>query len=129
LAEARIRQFQIDAGPASRAAEQQAPEAPAGGPSQRNGDHDRKFHQTGRHAMAQLRLNDATANSIRDRYQTLFAQAFTPNIRYEQMPGADERTAYAAEYAAYRFGQIDDKLGRLIEIMERATAQSSQARK
>jgi hypothetical protein len=32
LAEARIRQFEIDAGPASRAAEQQAPEAPAGGP-------------------------------------------------------------------------------------------------
>ena len=77
--------------------------------------------------MAQLRLNDTTANSIRDRYQTLFAKAFTANIRYEQMPGADERTAYAAEYAAYRFGQIDDKLGRLIELMERATAQSPQA--
>jgi len=43
------------------------------------------------------------------------------------MPGADERTAYAAEYAAYRFGQIDEKLGRLIEIMERATAQSPKA--
>jgi hypothetical protein len=77
--------------------------------------------------MAQLRLTETTANTIRDRYQTLFAQAFTPNIRYEQMPAADERTAYAAEYAAYRLGQIDEKLGRLIEIMERATAQSSQA--
>jgi hypothetical protein len=77
--------------------------------------------------MAQQRLTDTTANTIRDRYQTLFAQAFTPNIRYEQMPGADERSAYAAEYAAYRFGQIDDKLGRLIELMERATAQSPQA--
>jgi hypothetical protein len=53
----------------------------------------------------------------------LFAQAFTPNSRYEQMPGADERSAYAAD----RFGQIDDKLGRLIELMERATAQSPQA--
>ena len=43
--------------------------------------------------MAQARLNDAGANTIRDRYQTLFAKAFAPNIRYEQMPGADERTA------------------------------------
>ena len=77
--------------------------------------------------MAQQRLTDTTANTIRDRYQTLFANTFTPNIRYEQMPGADERSAYAAEYAAYRFGQIDDKLGRLIELMERATAQSPQA--
>jgi hypothetical protein len=57
----------------------------------------------------------------------LFAKTFTPNIRYEQMPAADERTAYAAEYAAYRLGQIDEKLGRLIEIMERATVQSSRA--
>jgi hypothetical protein len=110
-------------------------------PPTRNGD--REFHrtgrlanrktckqedlQTGRLAMAQLRLTETTANTIRDRYQTLFAKAFTPNIRYEQMPAADERIAYAAEYAAYRLGQIDEKLGRLIDIMERATAQSSQA--
>jgi hypothetical protein len=72
--------------------------------------------------MAQARLNDTTANAIRDRYQTLFANAFTPQVRYEQMPGADERTAYAAEFAAYRLGQIDDKLGRLIEIMQREAA-------
>ena len=77
--------------------------------------------------MAQARLNDAGANTIRDRYQTLFANTFTPNVRYEQMPGADERSAYAVEYAAYRIGQIDEKLGRLIEIMERASAQSPQA--
>ena len=77
--------------------------------------------------MAQQRLDETSANTIRDRYQTLFAQAFTPNIRYEQMPGADERCAYAVEYAAYRLGQIDEKLGRLVEIMERATAQSSKA--
>jgi hypothetical protein len=75
--------------------------------------------------MPQARLNDTTANIIRDRYRTLFADTFAPNIRYEQMPGADERTAYAAEFAAFRLGQIDEKLGRLIEIMERGTAQSS----
>ena len=71
--------------------------------------------------MAQAALNNITADAIRDRYRTLFADAFAPNIRYEQMPGADERTAYAAEFAAYRLGQIDDKLGRLIEIMARGT--------
>ena len=77
--------------------------------------------------MAQLRLTETTANTIRDRYQTLFAKTFTPNIRYEQMPAADERAAYAVEYAAYRLGQIDEKLGRLVEIMERGAAQSPKA--
>jgi hypothetical protein len=78
-----------------------------------------------RHNMAQARLNETTADAIRDRYRTLFASAFVPNVRYEQMPGADERIAYAAEFAAYRLGQIDEKLGRLIEIMERGADQSS----
>jgi hypothetical protein len=77
--------------------------------------------------MAQQRLSDTTANTIRDRYQTAFANVFTPNIRYEQMPGADERSAYAVEYTAYRLGQIDEKFGRLIELMERGTAQSPKA--
>ncbi len=75
--------------------------------------------------MPQARLSDTAANAIRDRYQTLFANTFTPNVRYEQMPGSEERTAFAAEYAAYRLGQIDEKLGCLIEIMERGTARSS----
>jgi hypothetical protein len=79
--------------------------------------------------MSQARLNDTTAEAIRDRYRTLFASAFAPNVRYEQMPGADERVAYAAEFAAHRLGQIDEKLGRLIEIMERKADQSSSVRK
>jgi len=82
------------------------------------------LYQTG-DDMAQLHLNDTTANAIRDRYKTLFGNAFAPNVRYEQMPGADECIAYAAEFAAFRLGQIDDKLGRLIEIMERGVGQSS----
>jgi hypothetical protein len=41
------------------------------------------------------------------------------------MPGADKRVAYAAEFAAHHLGQIGEKLGRLIEIVERRTAQSS----
>jgi hypothetical protein len=82
-------------------------------------------YQTARRNMAQALLNDTTVDAIRDRYQTLFANAFAPNVRFGQMPGADERVAYAAEFAAYRLGQIDEKLGRLIEIMERGTSQSS----
>ena len=73
--------------------------------------------------MTQTRTHDTDA--IRDRYRTFFDSAFMPNIRHEQMLGADERVAYAAEFAAHQLGQIDDKLGRLIEIMERRTAQSS----
>jgi hypothetical protein len=75
--------------------------------------------------MAQVRLTDTAAGAIHERYRTLFANAFAPNVRYEQMPGADERTAYAAEFAAYRLGQIDDKLGRIIEIMGREANKSS----
>jgi hypothetical protein len=65
------------------------------------------------------------ASGIRDRYRTLFANAFAPNIRYEQMSSADERNAYAAEFAAYRLGQIDGKPGRFIEEIERRSDQSS----
>ena len=75
--------------------------------------------------MSQARLDNTTADAIRDRYRALFSSAFSPQFRYEQMPGAEERTAYAVEFAAYRLGQIDDKLGRLIGIMERGTDKSS----
>jgi hypothetical protein len=76
--------------------------------------------------MSQARLNDT--NAVRDRYRTLFANAFAPQFRHEQMPGAEERTAYAVEFAAYRLGQIDEKLGRLIEFMERGTDRSASIR-
>ena len=72
--------------------------------------------------MPQTRVNATAADAMRDRYGAFFANAFAPQFRYEQMPGAEERTAYAAEFTAYRLGQIDEKLGRLIEIMERGTA-------
>ena len=75
--------------------------------------------------MSQAPPNDTPAEGIRNRYRTSFANEFLPNIRYEQMPGNDERTALAAEFAAFRLGQIDDKLGRLIEIMERGAGRSS----
>ena len=48
-----------------------------------------------------------------------------PIIRHEQMADSEERIAYAAEFAAHQLGLIDGKLGRLIEILERKTAQSA----
>jgi hypothetical protein len=65
--------------------------------------------------MAQLQTHNTDA--IRDRYRTFFDSAFMPLIRHEQMPGADERVAYAAEFAAHQLGQINEKLGRLVEMM------------
>ena len=59
-----------------------------------------------------------SADTIRDKYAAFFDGTFMPLIRYEQMPGAPERIAYAAEFAAFHLGQIDEKLGRLIELME-----------
>lgn len=56
---------------------------------------------------------------IRDRYQTLFGGDFMPVIRQDQTQGAPERAAYAAEFAAYNLGQINIKLGLLIELMEK----------
>jgi hypothetical protein len=55
---------------------------------------------------------------IRGRYEVFFQADFMPLIRHEQTQGADERSAYADEFAAYHLGQIDRKLGRLIELLE-----------
>jgi hypothetical protein len=75
--------------------------------------------------MPQARSDNTSVDAIRDRYRTSFASVFAPLFRHEQMPGAEERIAYATEFAAYRLGQIDEKLGRLIAIMERGTDPSS----
>jgi hypothetical protein len=61
--------------------------------------------------------------TIRSRYDAFFDADFMPLIRQDQTQGAPERVAYAAEFAAHQLGQIDKKLGRLIELME-ATAPS-----
>ena len=57
-------------------------------------------------------------NKIRTRYDDFFGKDFMPLIRHEQTQGAEERIAYANEFAAFQLGQIDKKLGRLIELME-----------
>ena len=55
---------------------------------------------------------------IRGQYETFFQGDFMPLIRHEQTQGAEQRSAYADEFAAYHLGQIDKKLGRLIELLE-----------
>jgi hypothetical protein len=59
-----------------------------------------------------------TDNQIKDRYSTFFGADFMPLIRHDQTQGAPERQAYADEYAAYQLGEINKKLGRLIELLE-----------
>jgi hypothetical protein len=60
------------------------------------------------------------ADPIRGQYETLFQGDFMPLIRHEQTQGAEQRSAYAAEFAAYHLGQIDKKLGRLVELLEQS---------
>ena len=64
-------------------------------------------------------------DAIRAQYDKFFGADFMPLIRHDQTQGAPERSAYADEYAAFHLGQINQKLGRLIELMER-TAQNGQ---
>jgi hypothetical protein len=66
--------------------------------------------------------DDSGQNSVQDRYVNFFATDFMPLIRHAQTQGAEERVAYANEFAAFQLGQIDKKLGRLIELMETAQA-------
>lgn len=58
-------------------------------------------------------------NQINDRYHAFFGTDFMPIVRHDQTQGAPERAAYANEYAAFHLGQINQKLGRLIELLER----------
>ena len=61
-------------------------------------------------------------DAVRARYDAFFGENFMPLIRHEQTQGAEERLAYATEFAAFHLGQIDKKLGRLIELMEKQPA-------
>lgn len=56
---------------------------------------------------------------IRARYDAFFEADFLPLIRHDQTQGAEERIAYANEYAAFQLGRINRNLARLIDLMER----------
>jgi hypothetical protein len=57
-------------------------------------------------------------DSINARYDAFFGRDFMPLIRHEQTQGAEERAAYAAEFAAFQLGQINKNLARLVELLE-----------
>jgi hypothetical protein len=57
-------------------------------------------------------------DAVRTQYDDFFGKDFMPLIRHEQTQGAEARVAYATEFAAFHLGQIDKKLGRLIELMD-----------
>lgn len=61
-------------------------------------------------------------DTVRTRYDAFFGTDFMPWIRQDQVQGPQERVAYAAEFAAFQLGQIDKKLGRLIQLMETRVA-------
>jgi len=64
------------------------------------------------------------SDAVRARYDAVFVADFMPLIRHDQTHGAEERIANASEFTAHHLGQIDKKLGRLIELMEAAAAVS-----
>ena len=73
--------------------------------------------------MSVIQTRDLSGDAIRDGYRAFFGNAFMPHIRHEQMlPGADERVPDAAKFAAFQLGQIDEKLGRLVDFMESTVA-------
>jgi hypothetical protein len=64
---------------------------------------------------------------VRARYEAFFDTDFMPLIRHQETQSADHRMAYAAEFAAFQLGQIDRKLGRLIELLEEKTPPKTDA--
>lgn len=64
---------------------------------------------------------------ISNRYSSFFGADFMPLIRHDQTQGAPERAAYANEYAAFHLGQINQKLGRLITLLEQSAAAGSKS--
>ena len=64
----------------------------------------------------------AAHDAVRTQYDAFFGADFMPLIRHEQTQGAESRIAYANEFAAFQLGQIDKKLGRLVELLEKQQA-------
>ena len=52
---------------------------------------------------------------------------FLPEPSPDTLSQVDRRMAHAAEYVAYRLGQIDNKLGRLVTLLEAFVGESKPA--
>ena len=57
---------------------------------------------------------DATRENVRAAMES----DFLPEPSPDTLSQVDRRMAHAAEYVAYRLGQIDNKLGRLVTLLE-----------
>ena len=57
---------------------------------------------------------EATRESVR----AIMESDFLPEPSPDTLSQVDRRMAHAAEYVAYRLGQIDNKLGRLVALLE-----------
>jgi len=55
-----------------------------------------------------------------ERWQTYMEVDFDPRCVPKHMPRAEDRMVVALEYAAYQLGQINQRLGRLMELTESA---------
>ena len=52
------------------------------------------------------------------------SEQFLPEPSPDTLSQVDRRMAHAAEYVAYRLGQIDNKLGRLVTLLEAFVGES-----
>ena len=55
-----------------------------------------------------------------ERWQSYMEGDFDPRYMPKHTPRADDRMVAAMEYAAYQLGQINQRLGRLMELTEGA---------
>jgi len=63
---------------------------------------------------------EATRESVRASMES----DFLPEPSPDTLSQVDRRMAHAAEYVAYRLGQIDNKLGRLVTLLEAFVGES-----
>ena len=63
---------------------------------------------------------EATRESVRASMES----DFLPEPSSDSLSQVDRRMTHAAEYVAYRLGQIDNKLGRLVTLLEAFVGES-----
>jgi len=59
---------------------------------------------------------------IHERWRARMEDDFAPDHTPEQTPDPSLRLAIAAEYAAFQLGQINRKLGKLIDVLDASAA-------
>jgi hypothetical protein len=56
--------------------------------------------------------------AVRESVRASMESDFLPEPSPDTLSQVDRRMTHAAEYVAYRLGQIDNKLGRLVTLLE-----------